>query len=302
MAASAARRRRSSRLASLRNLRLYLYGLWYLARPTNLYLITFTSACALLFVRRDTGPLTTATLWSWGLMLLSTLLIALGGYWVNDLYDQPIDRVNRPERARWVALVGGRRLVTATLLVWGLGLGLSAMLPWRIALLHLGAVGLLAWYARWGKKTGLLGNAAIALLTGLVPWEVLLLTGRTSYPADWMIPLAVGFNFVRELVKDAEDLPGDQLYGVRSLATQLSGAVWQGLLGSLEVALVGLALAPGIVKGLLWKDWPIGYFGAVGLSVGLPVGYGLLSIRDYRRQSRSLKLAMAGGLLSLWFL
>lgn len=302
MAASAARGYRSSRPVRLRHLRWYAYGLWYLARPLNLYLISLTSLCALLFVWRDTGPVPPPTAWSWGIMLLSTVFIAVGGYWMNDLYDQPIDRVNRPERARWVALVGGRRLITAILSVWGLGLILSAVLPWRIALLHLGSVGLLAWYARWGKKTGLLGNAVIALLTGLVPWEVLLLTSRTSYPADWMIPLAVGFNFVRELVKDAEDLPGDQLYGVRSLATQLSRTAWQWLLGSLKVALVGLAVAPGVVKGLLWDSWPMSYFAAVGLSVALPVGYGLLHRRDYRRQSRALKLAMAGGLLSLWFL
>lgn len=302
MAASAARRSLSARLAPLRRLRLYLHGLGYLARPPNLYLIALTSTCVLLFAWRDTGPIPTATLWDWGLMLLSTVLIAAGGYWMNDLYDQPIDRVNRPTRARWVALVGGRRLITAILIAWGVGLLLGFFLPWSLAFLHGGAVVALAWYARWGKKTGLLGNALIALLTGLVPWEVLLLLGRTSYPADWMIPLAVGFNFVRELVKDAEDLPGDQLYGVRSLVAQLSASVWRGLLFGLQAALLGLSLTPGLVKGLLWEKWPWLYFAAVFLTVGGPLLYGMLHLSDYRRQSRALKLAMAGGLLSLWAL
>ncbi|GIV25409.1 MAG: hypothetical protein KatS3mg026_1101 [Bacteroidia bacterium] len=211
----------SAGLAPLKRQRRLLYGLIFLARPVNLVLMGLTSGCTYGLLLRE-APTLTLYAERWIQMLLSTVGIAAGGYWLNALYDRAIDRINRPLRARWVALVGVRRLLTATLVIWAASLLLCVGLPWKVSLLHLAALVALAWYARWGKKTGLPGNALVATLTGLVPWEVMLLTRTTTYAADWLIPLAIVFNFARELVKDAEDLPGDRLYGVRSLPTQLS--------------------------------------------------------------------------------
>ena len=235
-------------------------------------------------------------------MVCSTLAIATGGYWLNDLYDEPIDRVNRPARARKVAGVGRRPLLSAVIGVWVLGTLLALGLPWRIWLLHIGAIGALAWYARQGKKTGLPGNAVVSALTGLVAWEVLLLLRYTTYAADWMIPLAIGFNFVRELVKDAEDAAGDQLYGVRSLPTQLTPATWDRLLKGLLIGLMGLTLLPAFVQALLWQSWPWAYLATASLLVLLPLSYAIGALPSYRQISQALKVAMAGGLIALFFL
>ncbi|MCS7161774.1 MAG: UbiA family prenyltransferase [Bacteroidia bacterium] len=272
-----------------------------LSRPLNLGLILSTSLSALLLTTRAQPDLSIPWL-SWVLMISSSLLIAVGGYWLNDLYDQPIDRLNRPQRAFWVALVGQRILLSATLFVWALGLLLSGFLPWTIFGLHGGAVALLVWYARWGKKTGLLGNAAIALLTGLVPWEVLLLLRTTSYAADWMIPLAISFNFVREIVKDAEDLAGDRLYGVASLAARLTPATFSRLLVVLWLALMALCVAPAFLHALIWHSLPWGYLFAVALGTVLPLSLGFLRWSAYGFLSGALKVGMGGGLLALWFL
>lgn len=285
--------------APLKRYRRLLYGLVFLARPVNLLLMGLTSACTYGLLLRETPALTRyAPLWVQ--MLLSTLGIAASGYWLNALYDRAIDRINRPLRARWVALVGARRLLRATLTIGAASLLLCVGLPWKVSLLHLAALIALAWYARWGKKTGLPGNALIAFLTGLVPWEVMLLTRTTTYATDWLIPLAIVFNFARELVKDAEDLPGDRLYGVRSLPAQLSPRAWDWLLRGVWGLLLGFTMLPFFVQGLLWDKWAWGYLLLASGGVALP----LLGVRwgDYADLSRALKIAMAGGLLAVWAL
>ncbi len=282
--------------APLRKYRRLLYGLTFLSRPVNLLLIALTSAWTYGLLWRE-APALTEYAQLWVIMLGSTLGIAAGGYWLNALYDRAIDRINRPDRARWVALCGNRTLLTATLGVWGASFLLALRLPWKIALLHSVAIGLLAWYARWGKKTGLPGNAAIAALTGLVPWEVMLLTQTTTYAADWLIPLAIVFNFARELVKDAEDLPGDRLYGVRSLPARLSPRAWNRLLRGVWGLLLSFTALPFLVQGLLWHKWAWGYLLLASGGVVFP----LLRVRwgDYTDLSRALKIAMVGGLLAI---
>lgn len=301
MGASLIRRRYPTRISPLRRALRRIEALYRLSRPINLLLIAATSLSALLLVWYDVKDFSPPWL-QWGMMLISTLFIAAGGYWLNDLYDQSIDRINRPNRALWVARTGQRLLFTATIAAWSTGVALALFLPPRIFLLHLGAILALAWYARFGKRTGLPGNVVIAILTGLVPWEVFLLTGRTTYAAAWMIPLAISFNLVRELVKDAEDLPGDRTYGVRSLPGRLRSTTWQNLLQGLWLALIGLVLLPALVHYILWRRCPLFYIAAALPTTVLPLLWGLTESQDYRFMSLLLKLAMAGGLLALWML
>ncbi|MCX7607230.1 MAG: UbiA family prenyltransferase [Bacteroidia bacterium] len=291
----------STRILALRRFFRMVLALFWLSRPVNLFLMSLTSLFATVLVLRE-NPSIEIRWAEWFVMVFSVVGIAAGGYWLNDLYDRAIDRVNRPQRARWVALVGQRTLFTATGLVWLGALSVTFLLPFRLSLLHAVAVGALAWYARWGKKKGLIGNATIAVLTGLIPWEVLIWLRYTAYAVDWMIPLSVGFNFVRELVKDAEDVVGDRLYGVVSFPSRLSDRLWELLLFSLWIALMGLSIAPALVKGLVWKVWPWKFLVGVGIGTLLPLTVGLIYWKNYRIQSLLLKVAMAGGLIALWLL
>ncbi|MCS7152971.1 MAG: UbiA family prenyltransferase [Bacteroidia bacterium] len=294
-------RRLPARTSVLRRTLRRIEALVRLSRPVNLMLIAGTSLSAqlLLWLRgKDFIPD-----WErWFYMLLSTILIAAGGYWINDLYDQPIDRINRPSRAMWVARAGQRLLITAVLGAWLLATLLAILLPLKILFLHMAAIFTLAWYARFGKRTGLLGNAVIAILTGAVPWEVLLLAERTAYGVVWMVPLAIGFNFVRELVKDAEDLPGDQAYGVRSLPSHIPKSSWHRLLYFLWVGLIFLTFAPAVLHYVLWKSLPLPYLSAALVVTILPLLWGLQEWGNYRLMSQSIKMAMAGGLVAVWML
>ncbi len=272
-----------------------------LSRPVNILILTATGLSALILVHRE-QRLLDFQIWAVIWLILSADLIMAGGYWLNDLYDVEIDAINRPDRAARVEALTRHRLLAYTLWVWGLGLAVTLLLPWSFRVVHGGVVIALFWYNRWGKRWGLMGNLLVAALTALLPWEILLLTGRTCYAVDWMIPLAALFNFVRELIKDAEDRAGDVLYGVRSVPLRLSPTQWRFVRLVSWGSLLVIVFLPALMKYLLWKVWPVTHLFFVSIGSAGPLVYGLWYLSDYRLLSRLLKVAMGGGLLSLWFL
>ena len=275
--------------------------LFYLARPLNLALLAATALLAL-YLLHQTQPLLPIHEVRAFYLITSALLIMAGGYWLNDLYDVEIDTINRPRRAAAVRLLTRRRLLTAVTIAWGAALLCTIPLRWQFKALHLLVIGALFWYNRWGKRLGLPGNLLVAGLTALLPWELMLLTGRTAYAVDWMIPLAAVFNFAREVVKDAEDQPGDLPHGVRSLPMRLSPRAWHLILRVGWLSLLAFLYLPALTKYLLWQTIPAAYLIAVTLGSALPLLWGLTDLSNYRLLSRLLKVAMAGGLLALVFL
>lgn len=278
-----------------------LFILFLLARPVNLLIFAATGILALYLLNRE-APLEPEQWVKAGWLVGSALLIMVGGYWLNDFYDVEMDAINRPRRAAKVRLLTRRRLLHAVIIVWLIALLSTIALPWRFRLLHLLAIGALFWYNRYGKRLGLPGNLLIAGLTALLPWELMLWTARTAYAVDWMIPLAAVFNFAREVIKDAEDQPGDLPYGVRSLPTRLPQKTWKIILKIGWISLIFFIFLPAIVKYLVWQVIPTEYLCIVSLGSGVPLLWGLTALSDYGRLSQLLKVAMAGGLIALIFL
>ncbi len=275
--------------------------LFYLARPVNLLLLAATALLSLYLLYQGQPILPTHKVSAFYL-ITSALLIMAGGYWLNDLYDVEIDTINRPRRAAAVRLLTRRRLLTAVIIAWGVALLCTIPLRWQFKALHLFVIGALFWYNRWGKRLGLPGNLLIAGLTALLPWELMLLTGHTAYAVDWMIPLAAVFNFAREVVKDAEDQPGDRPHGVRSLPGRLSPRAWYRILRLGWLSLLAFLYLPALIKYLLWQTISTVYLLVVTLGSALPLLWGLVNLSNYSLLSRLLKVAMAGGLCALAFL
>ncbi len=278
-----------------------LYLLFILARPVNLIIFLATGGLAayLLYREHPEAPMPWTEL---GWLLGSAVLIMAGGYWLNDVYDVEIDAINRPRRAARVRLLTRRYLLEAVLTVWMLGMLCTIPLWWTFMVLHLLVILLLFWYNRYGKRLGLIGNLLVAILTALLPWEIMLLTARTAYAVDWMIPLAAVFNFAREVVKDAEDQAGDERYGVRSLPTRLHPSRWRSILCISWVSLIVFIFIPALMKYILWRVVPVEYLLFVTVGAALPLLWGLFRLSDYRLLSRLLKVAMGGGLVALAFL
>ncbi|WP_151085803.1 geranylgeranylglycerol-phosphate geranylgeranyltransferase [Hymenobacter baengnokdamensis] len=237
-----------------------------------------------------------------GLLVLTSLLVAAAGYIINDYYDVKIDAINRPDRLVVGRLLRRRHAMLAHMLLSGVGVVLAAALSWPLGLVTLAAVALLWGYSARFKRLPLVGNLSIGVLTAalvLLP-ELQLLTGRE---AVWLYALAAFLlTVVREIVKDMEDMRGDAQHGCHTLPLVwgLARSKWVAgvFLGCL--ALLVLAAASQL---LVWDRWALAAW-LLGL-VLMPLAWlaRLLLRADRRRHFRQLsawcKGIMLAGVLSM---
>jgi geranylgeranylglycerol-phosphate geranylgeranyltransferase len=160
--------------------------------------------------------------------ILAYIFIAGSGMVINDIYDIEIDLINRPQRPipRGSITIAQAKLLFVIYLILGLTasvfnsilnmLGLSNII---IAALF-GLIGLV--YAKWGKKSGFLGNiiVSISFSIGLIYGAIL----NSS-----IIPIYIYYFFFtsfflllsREVIKGCEDIEGDKHLGVKTLAIKI---------------------------------------------------------------------------------
>ncbi|NNE71880.1 MAG: UbiA family prenyltransferase [Rhodothermales bacterium] len=248
-------------------------------------------------------------------MVISTMLIAAAGYVANDLVDQKIDEINRPGRVhvgRLISADGANRL--AMFLFVASALALIPLLwttgfEWWEAVFPLSGAGLLA-YAYGLKCKPVIGNLVVSVLSALIPLLVFY-AERPGLHVDSLRPVTIlvwgyaAFAFAtslfREVIKDLEDVKGDEIFGCSTLAVIRPGAADR-------LARATLALIPfGLVTFLVVIDAEVlAALAALGL-VGLPLGLaaralwprGIHPRETYARISLWTKLTMLGGLALL---
>jgi 4-hydroxybenzoate polyprenyltransferase len=137
--------------------RLRLRSCFELVRLPNLFTAMADVAMGVLFVRAESGPYGG---WVLGLLMAASCLLYAGGVVLNDVFDLPIDNIQRPERP----LPSGRiSLAAAQRFGWGLLL-LGAALAWAAVLVlgnlrpgveAIGLAGCIVLYDAWLKRTPL---------------------------------------------------------------------------------------------------------------------------------------------------
>jgi 4-hydroxybenzoate polyprenyltransferase len=172
------------------------------------------------------------------LLVLSTLFIAAGGYVINDIFDADMDALNRPRRV----LVGYRVSESGAynlykfLCVAGIActLALAVMTKnYRLSTLPVIIMVILNFYAHTFKKQLVVGNFMISLCTCFTILLIALfetgdvsreLTPNESYVRSGIALAAVVYSlfaflttFLREMVKDVEDMKGDEQHGCRTI-------------------------------------------------------------------------------------
>ena len=183
--------------------------------------------------------------WILVLLIAATVLIAAGGYVINDYFDVKIDAINRPDRlivTRSVSKDQAMRLFQV-LTAAGIVCGLAAswfVRSWVTAVIFVFVPGLLWFYSASYKRQLIIGNLTIALVTSLCPMLIAFsnvaylkilysnLNGinvleYTTLPHDiylWVGGFAA-FAFigtlVREIIKDLQDQMGDRELECHSL-------------------------------------------------------------------------------------
>ncbi len=169
------------------------------------------------------------------LLVFATVLIAAGGYVINDIFDQDIDAINKPKKA----IIGNsisesmayNIYVALTLSGVCIGYYLSNVIQRPMFLIiFILIASLLYFYATTLKQIALVGNIIIALI---LSFSVLIINFFDIFPAtavdnrDIMRPIflilfdyaifAFVINLIREIVKDLQDIKGDYNQGIITL-------------------------------------------------------------------------------------
>ncbi|MDX9757716.1 MAG: geranylgeranylglycerol-phosphate geranylgeranyltransferase [Bacteroidota bacterium] len=194
-------------------------GLLALMRPVNTLVAFIAIAAAAVIAGAE---------WSdRGRVLLAATagaLLAAAGNIINDVFDIAIDRINKPRRAIVRGIVPPRTARIWAALCAATGIALSLPLGIVPASIAMASAALLYFYSARLKGIPLIGNIAVGLLTGMA-----FIFGASvfGHPAAGVVPglFAFFFNLAREMLKDLEDRPGDQLAAVRTFPL-IAGERW----------------------------------------------------------------------------
>jgi geranylgeranylglycerol-phosphate geranylgeranyltransferase len=153
------------------------------------------------------------------LAVLGSVLVAAGGYVLNDVFDYETDRVIRRDR---VLPRGEMSQTTARVYALALLMGSPLLFLFvnRLSFVNASLAALLLFFYSWKLKrtSGVIGNLAVSLLAS----NGVLVGGFVGQVANLsrVSPLAICVFFAtiaREIVKDVEDLPGDRTTRARIL-------------------------------------------------------------------------------------
>ncbi|HET6996678.1 MAG TPA: geranylgeranylglycerol-phosphate geranylgeranyltransferase, partial [Chitinophagaceae bacterium] len=245
------------------------------------------------------------------------------GYIINDYFDINIDEINKPDKMvvdklihrRWA--IAWHFILSFTGLVFTV-LALPVLSKWYLILANIACIALLWFYSTNFKKSLLIGNIVISLLTA---WTILIIffskvspvnaieLGNHAQPKFFRLAfLYGGFAFIcsliREAIKDIEDIKGDERYGSRSMpiawgvnASKVYIAVWMIVLIVILITLM--------IYVLQFRWWGLVAYGILLIIVPLLLIFRKLfkasTAAEYHRLSTGIKLVMLAGILSMIF-
>lgn len=165
-----------------------------------------------------------------------TVILAGAGYVINDLMDVSTDTINKSLNNKV------QKLGQLNVYFFYVGLNLIALLlsifvswkmsqPAALVIFFLNLI-FLYWYSAYLKSTILWGNLLVSFFLSMVPlfffwvdlesFQVLKMARPSAYQN--LMSYLIGFsvfaflsNLIREVVKDAEDIAGDQIAGLTTL-------------------------------------------------------------------------------------
>lgn len=228
------------------------------------------------------------------LAMLSAIGLGAAGNVANDLADQDIDRINRPQRPLPSGAISANAAILLGGLMGAMGLFTAWMVGPRLLALAVGALVVMLAYSPLLKRAGLLGNLAVAVVASLPMVYGAMAVGwwRAGAAASG---LAAILHFAREIVKDLEDVAGDAAAGRRTIPLMLGRNAAFTLAAATLVLFVPASFVP----------WFAGWTGRrYALVVGvIDLGTGILIARLLANQLEGaragIKVIMAAGLAAL---
>ncbi|WP_109697282.1 geranylgeranylglycerol-phosphate geranylgeranyltransferase [Chitinophaga deserti] len=259
------------------------------------------------------------------LLCISTLMVAAGGYIINDYFDINIDLVNKPEKMVVEKIINRRWAMAWHTMLNMAGVSIGFLVAFKIGQFYLGFIQvictmLLWFYSTSFKRQVIIGNVVISLLTALSvvvvgfyekqiyeSFEAILSpAGRKLIQIIGIYALfAFLLSMIREIVKDMEDMIGDSKDGCRTLPI-----VW-GVKKTKNFTMVLITVLEVLLLILMAVTFMRGWYAAVGY-VGLFVLFPLAWFiqkplskayqpEHYHSISTWIKIVMLTGILSMVF-
>lgn len=300
-----------------------------LIRYPNLIYIALTQVllqyCVVAPVLRNSGAEPSLSFPHFLMLCLSTILVAAGGYIINDYFDINIDLVNKPDKMV-VDKIINRRWAMAWHTIFNMaGVSIGFLVAFQIGQFYLGFVQvfctiLLWFYSTSFKRQVLIGNVVISILTALSvvvvgfyerqiyeSFEAIMsFEGRKLIKIIGVYALfAFLLSMIREIVKDLEDMIGDSKDGCRTIpivwGVKKAKRYTMGMMFALSALLVVIAVVTAI------KGWYVA-MAYITLFVLLPFVWfvqkplmGAYQPEQYHRISTWIKVIMLTGILSMAF-
>lgn len=247
------------------------------------------------------------------LLMLSTVLIAAGGYVINDIFDTGNDRINRPGTNK---VGNGITILTAKILyavltisgiITAVVFGESTGVKYAVLVIGICA-GLLYFYSSSYKSMFLLGNLIISLLAGLTVL-ITILFDKKAMSDEATLTVTASYSFFafmitlnREIIKDCEDLEGDTSFN----ATTLPALLGTGF-AKIAAGVVALIVSGGIFYiQFLQQQWqsPVPFVYVLIFIQAPLIWLAVSTLRsnqksDFSKNSKLSKLIMLTGILSM---
>ena len=262
-----------------------------ITRPVNCFFAAFAGILATIIA---TGTITPSV---WYVFFI-ILLVTGAGNVINDYYDAEIDAINQPQRPIPSGKINRKSALCYAIILFLAGI-ILAYLSAPAALTGIAVINsIILWlYAAYLKSTPIFGNIAVSYLTSSI-----FIFGGAIQGISGIISLlpitgaTFGVILARELVKDAEDMPGDKACGARTIP------VLYGVQKTLILAMF-CAIAGIIISLLLFQRWGIYYLIAIAIP-DLIIFYGAIKgVRNTSAEqvinSKSSKILKTGMFLSL---
>jgi 4-hydroxybenzoate polyprenyltransferase len=263
------------------------------------------------------------------MLVVATMLIAAGGNVINDYFDVTTDKINRPTKVVVDKHLDRRTaiLIHVVLTLIGVFIGLYLSFVFRkenYALLFIAVPIVLLFYSTTFKKKMLVGNLIVAMLTALTALLVVsvefaalahyngaALTDSLACKQAWFFTSAFAFyaflsNLIREIIKDMEDIEGDNAVGCTTLPIEM-GTKYSKII----VILLECFMLTTLCAALFFAEPAIcttaqGF--VVLAAIALPTFVGMYMLikaqtnRQYHRVSTLCKVVMLIGTLSIVYL
>ena len=235
------------------------------------------------------------------LLSVSTISIAAGGYIINDYYDVKIDYINKPNRVVIGKNITRRYAILFHVLLSTIGVVLGIYLSLGIGIVNAVSVFLLWLYSNNLKRLPFIGNVTVAFLTGLAVIVVDLFYRTNNSLVVIYALFAFFITLVREVIKDMEDLKGDNSFGCKTLPIIWGIRKTKLLLYVIVVTFAGIV----VILNQLYRALPFRYHLIFLFVPLLWLLYRLIRAdmkKDFTRLSIFCKVIMMLGILSMAFM